>query len=50
MTPDEYQGLDRLFAWLFPGLYDTGRSCNPCIDHDHMTPARERELELELEP
>ena len=41
-------GLDRLAAWLFPGLYAEPRVCNPCVDHDHMSREAENELELEL--
>jgi hypothetical protein len=41
-------GLDRLVAWLLPGLFADARSCDPCIDHDHQAAKSEPELEAGL--
>ena len=43
MTPEPRPDgiLARLGAWLFPGFQAEPRTCDPCVDHDHMSADRE---------
>ena len=59
MTPDPLRderaasqpltGLDRLAAYFLPWFYPDPRACDPCVDHDHVSPHREAEHDLELD-